>query len=464
MYVASASVTRTRDRGAAAGAVGGRDGGVVSSRFVAMDTYDVRFPTSNQLDGSDAMNPDPDYSAAYLVLRTDAADGYEGHGFAFTIGRGNEVQQAAISALRPYLVGRLVKDVLADLGGIWRELVHDSQLRWLGPEKGVMHMGISAVINALWDLKAKRAGMPLWRLLSSMTPEDLVALVDFRYLTDALTPAEAVAILRAAADGRNERIQHLLAEGYPAYSTSPGWLGYDDEKLRRLCREAMAAGFTQIKLKVGADLDDDIRRMRIARQACGPEIRIAIDANQRWDVDAAVTWIRALAPYDPWWVEEPTSPDDVLGHATIARRVAPIRVATGEHAQNRVIFKQLLQLDAVSFLQLDAARVAGVNENIAILLLAAKFGVPVCPHAGGVGLCELVQHLAMFDYIAVSGSMENRIIEYVDHLHEHFADPVQIRRGRYLVPLTPGFSSTMRPQSRADFTFPDGPMWNVVLP
>ncbi|MFI6762075.1 L-fuconate dehydratase [Micromonospora sp. NPDC050417] len=433
----------------------------MSSRFVALDTYDIRFPTSRELDGSDAMNPDPDYSAAYVVLRTDAPDDHEGHGFAFTIGRGNEVQEAAIAALRPYLVGRLVKDVLDDLGGLWRELVHDSQLRWLGPEKGVMHMAISAVVNALWDLKAKRAGMPLWQLLASMTPEDLVALVDFRYLTDALTPEEALVILRAGAQGRDERVARLLAEGYPAYTTSPGWLGYDDDKLRRLCREAIDDGFTQIKLKVGADLEDDIRRMRIARQTCGPEIRIAVDANQRWDVDAAVTWVRALAEFSPWWVEEPTSPDDVLGHAAIARRIAPIPVATGEHVQNRVMFKQLLQLDAVAFVQLDAARVAGVNENIAILLLAAKFGIPVCPHAGGVGLCELVQHLSMFDYVAVSGTMENRIIEYVDHLHEHFADPVRVQDGRYLAPTTAGFSSTMRPESLADHRYPDGPVWRT---
>jgi len=431
----------------------------VTGRFVSLDTYDIRFPTSRELDGSDAMNPDPDYSAAYVVLRTDTADGPSGHGFAFTIGRGNEVQAAAIAALRPYLVGRSLKEVLGDLGGFWRELVHDSQLRWLGPEKGVMHMAIAAVVNALWDLKAKLAGLPLWQLLSRMTPEELVALVDFRYLTDALTPQEAVDILRRAEDGRADRERHLLAEGFPGYTTSPGWLGYDDEKLRRLCREAVADGFTQIKLKVGAVLSDDLRRMRIARDEVGPDVRIAVDANQRWDVPVAIEWVRALAPYDVWWVEEPTSPDDVVGHAAIARAIAPTPVATGEHVQNRVVFKQLLQLDAVSYVQLDAARVAGVNENVAILLLAAKFGVPVCPHAGGVGLCELVQHLSMFDYIAVSGSMENRVIEYVDHLHEHFVDPVRVERGRYLAPLAPGFSAAMRPESLSDYAYPDGPVW-----
>jgi L-fuconate dehydratase len=432
------------------------------SVFLSLDSYDVRFPTSRQLDGSDAMNPDPDYSAAYVALRTDHEDCLEGHGFAFTIGRGNDVQAAAIEALRPYLIGRSVEGILADLGGFWKELVHDSQLRWLGPEKGVMHMAISAVVNAVWDLAAKRAGKPLWLMLAQMSPEEIVALVDFRYLTDALTPDDALAILRAGVPGRAERIAHLKADGYPAYSTTPGWLGYDDEKLTRLCKEAVAAGFRQIKLKVGADLCDDLRRIKVAREVCGPDIRIAVDANQRWDVGPAIEWVRALAPYDPWWVEEPTSPDDVLGHATIAREIAPIKVATGEHVQNRVIFKQMLQAGALSYLQLDAARVAGVNENVAILLLAAKFGVPVCPHAGGVGLCELVQHLSMFDYVSVSGSMEDRVIEYVDHLHEHFVDPVVVRGGRYLAPSAPGFSATMRPETLVAYAYPHGPMWTEV--
>jgi L-fuconate dehydratase len=401
-----------------------------------------------QLDGSDAMNPDPDYSAAYLVLRTDDPDGHAGHGFAFTIGRGNDVQTAAIAALTPYVIGRPVD---ADLGDLWREMVHDSQLRWLGPEKGVMHMAIGAVINAFWDLAAKRAGRPLWQLLARMSPEEIVHLVDFRYLTDALTPDEALALLREKSGQKAARSAELVESGYPAYTTSPGWLGYDDDKLRRLCKEAVQQGFQQIKLKVGADLDDDLRRLRIAREACGPDIRIAVDANQRWDVPVAIEWIRALAPYDPWWIEEPTSPDDILGHATIARAIAPIKVATGEHVQNRIVFKQLLQARGLDYLQLDAARVAGVNENIAILLLATKFGVPVCPHAGGVGLCELVQHLSMFDYVAVSGSMENRIIEYVDHLHEHFVDPVVVREGRYVTPTTPGFSSAMLPSTLTTF-------------
>ncbi|WP_028062199.1 L-fuconate dehydratase [Solirubrobacter soli] len=429
------------------------------SVITALDTYDVRFPTSLHLDGSDAMNPDPDYSAAYVVIRTDARDGLEGHGFAFTIGRGNDVQVAAIRALEPFIVDLPLEETLASLGSVYRRLTHDSQLRWLGPEKGVMHMAVSAVVNALWDLAAKRANKPLWKLLSDLSPEQLVELVDFRYLTDALTPEEALTILRGAQQGREEREDRLLATGYAAYTTTPGWLGYSDAKLTRLCREAVAAGYGQIKLKVGANLSDDVRRLRIAREACGPDIRIAVDANQRWDVDVAVRWVRALAPFDPYWIEEPTSPDDILGHATIRRGVAPIRVATGEHVQNRVVFKQLMQAEAIDIVQIDAARVAGVNENIAILLLAAKFGLPVCPHAGGVGLCELVQHLSMFDYLAVSGNADGRVIEYVDHLHEHFVDPVVIEQGRYRAPLRPGFSSELKRDALAEYLFPDGAVW-----
>ena len=405
------------------------------------------------------MNPDPDYSAAYTIIRTDAGDGLEGHGFAFTIGRGNDVQVAAIRALKPFVVGLPVEQTLASMGDVWRSLVHDSQLRWLGPEKGVMHMAISAVINALWDLAAKRAGKPLWKLLAEMSPEALVALVDFRYLTDALTPDEALAILRRAQGGREERTERLLDGGYPAYTTTPGWLGYSDAKLARLCEEAVQAGYEQVKLKVGASLEDDVRRMRIAREACGPGVRIAVDANQRWDVEEAVRWIRALEPHDPWWVEEPTSPDDVLGHAAIRRGVRPVRIATGEHVQNRVVFKQLMQAQAIDIVQIDAARVAGVNENLAILLLAAKFGLPVCPHAGGVGLCEMVQHLAMFDYIAVSGTLEDRVIEYVDHLHEHFVDPVVIRDGRYRAPVAPGMSAELTSDALTAHLFPGGAAW-----
>jgi len=423
------------------------------STIVSVDTTDIRFPTSLHLDGSDAMNPDPDYSAAYLTIGTDAGDGLEGHAFVFTIGRGNDVQVAALDALRGHLIGQDAEALLDDMGATWRLLAHDSQLRWLGPEKGVMHMAIGAAIDALWDLKAKRAGMPLWRLLARMTPEQLVDLVDFRYLSDALTRDDALEILRAAEPGRAAREAELLAVGYPAYTTSPGWLGYSDEKLERLCREAVADGFPQIKLKVGSDLDDDRRRLAIARAAVGPEFPIAIDANQRWDVADAIAWVTALAEYDVAWIEEPTSPDDILGHAAIARGIAPIRVATGEHVANRVVFKQLLQAGGMAVMQIDATRVGGVNENIANLLLAAKFGVPVCPHAGGVGLCEAVQHLSMFDFVAVSGTMEGRMVEFVDHLHEHFVTPVVVERGRYLVPEAPGAGTEMHRSSIEDYTW-----------
>jgi len=417
------------------------------SKFTAMRTDDVRFATSLTLDGSDAMNPDPDYSAAYVRLETDHEDDLVGHGFVFTIGRGNDVQLAAVASLAPYVVGLGVEEVLDDLGRFWKRLVHDSQLRWLGPEKGVMHMAIGAVVNALWDLKAKRAGLPLWQLLSEMSPEELVDLVDFRYLSGALTAVEALEILEKAAPGRAERRERLREVGYPAYTTTPGWLGYDDEKLVRLCREAVEEGFAQIKLKVGADLEDDVRRLALARATVGPDISIAVDANQRWEVDEAIQWMAALAPHDIAWIEEPTNPDDILGHAAIARGVAPIPVATGEHMANRVMARQFLEADALQVLQIDATRVGGVNENIAMLLLAAKFDVPVCPHAGGVGLCEAVQHLSMFDYVAVSGTTEGRMIEYVDHLHEHFVTPVRIQDGRYVTPLAPGSGAEMLAES-----------------
>jgi L-fuconate dehydratase len=427
--------------------------------IIGVDVIDVRFPTSRSLDGSDAMNRDPDYSAAYVVLRTDSADGLEGHGLTFTTGRGTEVVVAGVHAIEPLVLGRSVEAIEADLGALWRELVGDSQLRWIGPEKGVIHLATAAVVNAIWDLVAKRAGKPVWQLLSEMSPEQIVALVDFRYLTDALTPEQALDILRAALPGRDQRRAELSRDGYPAYTTSVGWLGYDDDKIRRLCREALADGWTRFKLKVGADVEDDIRRARIVREEIGPDRMLAVDANQRWDVGVAIAWMARLAEFDPYWIEEPTSPDDILGHAAIARAVAPIRVATGEHVHNRIMFKQLLQADAISVCQIDSCRLGGVNEVVAVLLLAAKFGVPVCPHAGGVGLCEYVQHLSPFDYIAVSGRLDGRMIEYVDHLHEHFLDPVTVERGVYRLPSKPGYSIEMQPASLADYTFPTGRIW-----
>lgn len=432
------------------------------AKIIALETHDIRFPTSLALDGSDAMNPDPDYSAAYVVLRTDDREGHEGHGLVFTIGRGNDVQTAALNALSHLVVGLDVAALCADLGGFARRLTGDSQLRWLGPEKGVMHMAIGAVINAAWDLAARRARKPLWRFIADMSPAELVAQIDFRYLSDALTPEEALAMLEAAAPQRQARIEQLLAEGYPAYTTSPGWLGYSDEKLQRLARAAVAEGFRTIKLKVGLDLESDVRRCRLARAAVGPGVAIAIDANQRWDVGTAIDWLRRLQDADIAWIEEPTSPDDVLGHAAIRRGVAPMPVSTGEHTHNRVMFKQLFQAQAVDLVQIDAARVGGVNENLAILLMAAKFGVRVFPHAGGVGLCELVQHLAMADFVAISGKKEDRAIEFVDHLHEHFVDPVRIERGRYLAPTAPGFSAQIRPASIAAHVFPEGHVWREL--
>ena len=414
-------------------------------------TVDVRFPTSEQLDGSDAMNPDPDYSAAYLSLTTDAGDGLVGAGFVFTTGRGNNIAAEAIQTVADELVGESVEGLLADMGATYRRFVYDPHLRWLGPEKGVAHMAIGAVVTALWDLKAKRAGVPLWQLVSAMSPTELVNLVDFRYLTDALTPTEALEILQKAVPGREERTERLLAQGYPAYTTTPGWLGYSDEKMLRLAREAVAAGFTQIKLKVGGSLDDDIRRLSLARAEVGPDIKIAIDANQRWDVAEAIAWVRELQPYDVAWIEEPTSPDDMVGHAAIRRALSPTPVATGEHTANRVMFKQLLQLEAIDVMQIDAARVAGVNENLANLLLAAKFGIRVCPHAGGVGLCEAVQHLSMIDYVAVSGTTDNRYLEFVDHLHEHFVDPVRVVDGHYVAPRAPGAGTEMTPRSLQEY-------------
>ncbi len=429
------------------------------TRIAGFETHDIRFPTSASLDGSDAMNPSPDYSAAYLVVRTDGPDSLAGHAHVFTIGRGNDIQLSAVRSVAGFLVGRDVDEVIADLGGLSRQLTGDSPLRWLGPERGVVHMAIGAVLNACWDLAARRAGKPLWRLLAGLSPAQIADLVDFRYLTDALTRDEAIGLLERGAAGKPERMEILARDGYPAYATSPGWLGYSDERMAELCAAAVREGFPLVKLKVGARLEDDIRRCGIARDVVGGQVGIALDANQVWDVPAAIPWVRKLAQVRPEWIEEPTSPDDILGTAAIRRGVSPIRVAAGEHVSNRVIFKQLLQAGAIDVMQIDACRVAGVNENIANLLLAAKFGIPVCPHAGGVGLCELVQHLSMFDFATVSGTMDGRMIEWIDHLHEHFVTPARVSGGRYAVPAAPGASSQFRPESVAEFEFPAGPAW-----
>lgn len=424
--------------------------------ITAVDVSDVRFPTSASGVGSDAMNPDPDYSAAYVTIRT-SRDGLNGYGLTFTIGRGTEVCVAAVRALSPLLVGQRVDDLLADMAGFWRRLACDTQLRWIGPEKGVIHLATAAVVNAVWDLWARLVDKPLWKLLADLSAEELIGCIDFRYLADALTPTEAIELLRQNDRDRGEREAHVAAVGFPAYTTSVGWIGYSDDDVRRLCREAMAAGWKDVKIKVGGSLADDVRRLEIVRAEIGPDCRMMLDANQRWDVPEAIEWMKALARFDPFWIEEPTSPDDVLGHAAIARAVAPIRVATGEHVHNRVMYKQFLQSGAMGICQVDTCRLGGVNETIAVLLLAAKYGVPVCPHSGGVGLSEYGQHLSIFDYVRVGASMDDRMLEYVDHLHEHFVDPVAVKGGRYLVPTAVGASVEMWPDSIADYSFPEGP-------
>jgi L-fuconate dehydratase len=431
----------------------------IAVKIRGFEVLDLRFPTSRTFAGTDAVHVDPDYSAAYVVLSTDA--GLEGHGLTFTIGRGNEVVVAAIEALRHLVVGEDLRAITAEFGAFWRRLASESQLRWLGPEKGVIHLALAAVVNALWDLWAKGERKPVWKLLADMTPRQVVSCVDFRYVTDALTPEEAVEMLERRQATKTEREAELLRVGYPAYTTSVGWMGYSDDRIRSLCREAIADGWTQFKVKVGGRPEDDCRRVALVRREIGDERSLMIDANQQWDVAEAIARVTELAPSRPMWIEEPTSPDDVLGHATIAAAVRPlgVGVATGEHCANRIVFKQLMQSAAIDYCQIDSCRLGGVNENVAVMLMAAKYGLPVCPHAGGVGLCEYVQHLSMFDFIAISGTMTGRVIEYVDHLHEHFEDPVVVRRGRYVAPTDAGYSITIREASRIAHRYPNGKVW-----
>ncbi|XHS77385.1 L-fuconate dehydratase [Burkholderiaceae bacterium UC74_6] len=422
------------------------------TRITALRTVDVRFPTSQHLDGSDAMNPDPDYSAAYVILGTDTP-GLEGHGLTFTIGRGNDICCRAIEAMSHLLVGLELSWIAADMGRFWRHVTSDSQLRWIGPDKGAIHLATGAVVNAVWDLWAKAAGKPVWKLVADMSPAELVRCIDFRYITDCITPDEALALLTGAAEGKAERLATLEREGYPCYTTSAGWLGYPDDKLRRLCQEAVDAGFNHVKLKVGRDREDDIRRLRIAREVLGPDRKLMIDANQVWDVPVAIDWLQDLAFAKPWFIEEPTSPDDVEGHRAIRDAIAPMQVATGEMCQNRILFKQFMTRSAIDVVQIDSCRLGGVNEILAVMLMAAKHGLPVCPHAGGVGLCEYVQHLSMIDYLCIAGTREGRVIEYVDHLHEHFVDPCVVRGASYMPPTAPGFSITMKPASLKQYRF-----------
>lgn len=421
------------------------------TKITNVRTIDVRFPTSEALDGSDAMNPDPDYSAAYVILETDCE--HNGHGLTFTIGRGNEICCAAIEALKPLLIGLDMGWVTDDMGRFWRHVTSDSQLRWIGPDKGAIHLATGAIVNAVWDLWAKIEKKPVWRLVYDMSPQELVNCIDFRYLTDCITPEWALDYLTEIAENKHERFATLQNDGYPCYTTSAGWLGYSDEKLARLCKEVVDAGFKHVKLKVGRNLDDDIRRLKIAREVCGKDVQLMIDANQIWEIDEAIKWVNELSFADPWFIEEPTSPDDIEGHRKIKNSIGPIKVATGEMCQNRIIFKQLIMREAIDIVQIDSCRIGGVNEILAVMLMAAKYDLKVCPHAGGVGLCEYVQHLSMIDYLCISGTKEGRVIEYVDHLHEHFLDPCIIKNAAYMPPSLPGFSIEMKPQSLSKFEY-----------
>lgn len=422
------------------------------TRITDLRVFDLRFPTSQSLDGSDAMNPDPDYSAAYVILDTDSGE-LAGHGLTFTIGRGNDICCMAIKAMRHLVVGQELETFAKAPGKFWRHLTSDSQLRWIGPDKGAIHLATGAVVNAFWDLLAKQKGKPVWQLVAEMSAEEIADIVDYRYLTDVLSREDALAILKRAEAGKAERIEVLKREGYACYTTSAGWLGYPEEKLRRLCRQAVDAGFNHVKMKVGRDLEDDIRRLTIAREVIGPDRYLMIDANQVWEVGQAIDWVNKLAFAKPFFIEEPTSPDDIAGHRKIREAIGPVKVATGEMCQNRIMFKQFIAEGAIDIVQIDSCRMGGLNEVLAVLLVAAKYGLPVWPHAGGVGLCEYVQHLSMIDYIAVSGTKEGRVIEYVDHLHEHFVEPCIIENAAYMPPVRPGFSIEMKPQSIADYTF-----------
>tara|TARA_B100000767_G_scaffold16050_1_gene15076 strand:+ start:5617 stop:6897 length:1281 start_codon:yes stop_codon:yes gene_type:complete len=421
------------------------------TRITNIRTYDLRFPTSESLAGSDAMNPDPDYSCAYLVLETDGA--HEGYGLTFTIGRGTELCVAAIETLSNLVIGLDLDWITDDMGRFWRHITGDSQLRWLGPDKGVIHLATGAIVNAVWDLWARESDKPVWQLVSEMSPEEIVSLIDFRYITDALSPSEALDILRAAEPGKEARIAKLWSEGYPCYTTSAGWLGYSDGKLRQLCREAKQAGFSHVKFKVGSDLQDDIRRLKIAREELGDDMNLMIDANQVWEVDQAIEWVKMLQFARPLFIEEPTSPDDIMGHKAIRKAVYPTKVATGEVCQNRVMFKQFIMEGALDIVQIDSCRMGGLNEVLTVMLMAAKYHLPVWPHAGGVGLCEYVQHISMIDYVAISGEKNDRRIEYVDHLHEHFEDPCIVVRGAYQTPNKPGFSIEIKTNTLDNFTF-----------
>ena len=429
----------------------------MSNKIISLRTVDVRFPTSKSSYGSDATNNDPDYSAAYVSLETEK--GNKGYGLLFTIGRGNDICCAAIEAMRDLVIGSDLDDIKNDIYKFYNRFRCDSQLRWLGPEKGVVHMAAGAIVNAVWDMWARDEGKPVWRLLADLTPKQFVSCLDFRYLGDTLSAEEALDIVCSNESSKQERILELEKYGYPAYTTSPGWMGYSDNKLRILCQEALDQGFKHIKLKVGESLERDKQRLTLARSVIGDDVKLMIDANQIWEVDQAIDWVSELASFDLWFVEEPTCPDDVFGHKKIRDKLRGIRVATGEHCQNRVMFKQFISTDAIDVVQIDSCRLGSINEILSVYVLAAKYGKPVCPHAGGIGLCEYVQHLSMIDYVRISASLTDRVIEYVEYLHEHFEDPCIIRNGSYMPPVSPGFSIKMFPESIEHYTFPTGKAW-----
>ena len=416
------------------------------TKIVKLTTYDLRFPTSDHLDGSDAMNPDPDYSAAYVIIETDNIL-LKGHSFAFTLGRGNDLCCEAIKALQHLVLGLDISWIKENQSTFSRMMTSDTQLRWVGPEKGIIHMASGAIINAVWDILAKSQNKPLWQLVSDMSPEQISGSIDFRHITDFLNKDEANEILSLHHKTKQYRFSKLEKEGYPCYVTSAGWLGYSDEKLKRLCLEAKENGFEYVKLKVGKSLKDDMRRLEIARTTLGPEIKIMIDANQVWEVEEAIKWMKNLSEFNPYFIEEPTSPDDIIGHKKIREAIYPIKVATGEAVQNRIIFKQLISENAIDIVQVDACRMGGLNEVLAVQLMASKNNLPVWPHAGGVGLCEYSQHLAMIDYLCISGKKDEQVIEYVDHLHEHFLNPCIIKNAAYMLPKESGFSVEMKPET-----------------
>ena len=419
---------------------------------------DIRFPTSDHLHGSDAIHLDPDYSCAYVTLLTDQPD-LEGHGITFTLGRGTELCVAAIETFKHFVVGQTLASIVGDFGTFWHRICNESQLRWLGPERGLIHMSVAAIINAIWDLYAKVEGKPVWKLIADMSPREIVDCIDFHHITDVLTRDDALEILEGNQATKLEREQELFEIGLPAYTSSAGWIGYDDTYRRQQCQKYLDSGFRWFKMKVGADLADDIHRATVVREEIGDECHLMMDANQVWDVDQAIEHMRQLAKFRPVWIEEPTSPDDILGHAKIAKALDPIGVACGECVSNRIMFKQFLMAGGMQFCQIDSCRVGGVNELLAIMLLAQKFRVPVCPHAGGVGLCNYVQHLAAINYLVISPSLENVVLEFSDHLHEHFVDRLVIKDARYRLPTMPGYSITMHADSLEQYQFPGGSVW-----